>query len=100
MGFTGGDGTPEHPDYFRSYGNLTQNVIEIKEAELRQKELEDFLAKAELATASTSDEVIVVTSEEIDSFLCENSFFYFYTNPYDDSVMAPNKKQNDQYLDG
>lgn len=32
--------------------------------------------------------------------MCSHSFFYFYTNPYDDRIQAPWKDQNEQYVDG
>jgi hypothetical protein len=60
-----------------------------------EKDRLDFLAKAELATAAVSNEVIIVNKKEIENFMCRHSFFYFYTNPYDDRVLAPNKKQNE-----
>jgi hypothetical protein len=39
-----------------------------------------------LATAAVSDEVIVVDQTEIENFMCRHSFFFFYTNPYDDRI--------------
>ena len=60
MGFIGGNGTVEDPMYYRAYGNLTQDIQEIAAAEQIERDRLDFLAKAELATAAVSDEVIVV----------------------------------------
>ena len=100
MGFIGGNGTVEDPMYYRAYGNLTQDIQEIAAAEQIERDRLDFLAKAELATAAVSDEVIVVNQTQMETFMCSHSFFYFYTNPYDDSIQAPTKAQNDQYVDG
>ena len=60
MGFVGGNGTIEDPMFYRAYGNLTQDIQEIAAAAQIEQDKLDFLAKAELATAAVSDEVIIV----------------------------------------
>jgi hypothetical protein len=83
-----------------AYGNLTQDIQEIAAAALIAKNRNEFLAKAELATAAVSDEVIVIDQDEIEQFMCAHSFFYFYTNPFDDHIQNPSKAQDEQFLDG
>jgi hypothetical protein len=100
MGFIGGNGTIESPEYFKAYGNLTQDIQEIAAAAVIAKNRDDFLAKAELATAAVSDKVKVIDHDEIEKFMCKHSFFYFYTNPFDDHIINPNKTQDEQFLDG
>jgi len=46
--------------FYRVYGNLTQDIQEIAAAAQIEQDKLDFLAKAELATAAVSDEVIIV----------------------------------------
>jgi len=65
MGFVGGNGNIEHPDYYTVYGNLTQSLKEIEEAKAIKKAKDEFDKKSELATAPTSEVQIVVDSEEI-----------------------------------
>ena len=91
MGFIGGNGTIESPEYFKVYGNLTQDIQEIAAAAQIAADRADFDAKAELATAAVSDEVIVIDHDEIQQFMCNHSFFYFYTNPFDDAIQNPDK---------
>lgn len=90
MGFTGGNGTVDDPLYYTIYSNLTQDLVEKREADAMALELALFEASGNNPTqVSTVEVVFDITDDLIQEYLCNETSMYFYTNPYDDSLQDP-----------
>lgn len=102
LGFKGGnmtkDGTfnPQDPKYFTVYGNLTKDLLEQRNADAKAAQIQAFEERSGISLqVSLNQASIVITDDTIEEYLCSQTWMYFYSNPYDDSLMVQGKPQED-----